>query len=435
MQLCRAVVGAQRARSVLLLLERTILLFCIGWTLSSTGRVLGAPVIDPEEKDSDSNNHNKIGKDAADAVGIPKGHEIALTDIRIGRNSWGDKNETGIDMRGSPPEILLPESIIRAWNSSRDKNLTGRGDREGMEEPLVVEMEYQPELVLRCEARGNPKPNVSWDYEGGNFPHYVASSSLKHGHSGGDNGSSGVVNKEGQGEEAWVDLKLPKLNNAFYGRIRCLATNLHGNATWEVKLVHNGKTIRFLNVSYIAHVIDFDFHFFVAGSSVMMKIVRCTLASVFLLVAVLVVKGILWVDRLRTDKLYERLPPQDFEIIKKFKKGLEPPPPSPCSSIIVADNKKSLLDGATSCVKITVTGDEADNGNIVMPERGGYRPVKHISSSPDLQKRLVRGGPGTSTPSTCSSGQLLDGVNGWTNYVPYDDKMETSSRHFQIGRF
>jgi len=48
-------------------------------------------------------------------------------------------------------------------------------------------------------------------------------------------------NNDDNMEESWTDLKLPKLNNAFYGRLRCRAENLYGNVTWEVELIHNGN--------------------------------------------------------------------------------------------------------------------------------------------------------------------------------------------------
>lgn len=170
-----------------------------------------------------------------------------------------------------------------------------------------------------------------------------------------------------------------------------------------------------------------------------MKIVRCVLAGVFLLVSILLVRGFMWVDQKRQDKLYEKLPPQDFEIIKKFKSGLAPPPPSPCPSAIITHdihigNHSVLLStgvGVTSCMKsVEITVEE--NGT---ESREGYKPVIRGSSTPDFQHRLINRSAGTSTPSTCSArSQILNAVNSWTNYEPYDDKLETSSQHFNVGK-
>lgn len=185
----------------------------------------------------------------------------------------------------------------------------------------------------------------------------------------------------------------------------------------------------------------------VANSSLFMKVVRITISAALVIVAILTIRAIMWLDMRRNEKLYERLPPQDLEIIHKFKKGL-PPPPSPATSSTIGQSASCVTTNggmlaAASCVsggiEITVTGD----GTAAEMAKEGYRPVRHEASSPDLSKRFLGLDPaksgcegGASTPSTvsCASVHVFDSVNSWTNYVPYDDKLETSSKHFKVGK-
>ncbi|ODN04531.1 Macrophage colony-stimulating factor 1 receptor [Orchesella cincta] len=309
----------------------------------------------------------------------------------------GDTLETDSDKMttGHVPVLLLPEY------ARQDNNIGNQSRSNGDEVHVTLTMEYEPELVIRCAAKGNPRPNTTWEYEGGNLPHYVKMTAITHSHTDKTNGHS-MIDENGM-EEAWTDLKLPKLNNAFYGKLRCRAENLRGNATWEVELIHN------------------------ANSSVFMKLVRGTLASVFFAIGVFLIKAVIWMERRRQEKLYEKLPPQDLEIINKFKKGLTAPPPSPSSSIM-PPGAMALTPVNTGCVAVEITVTDNDGKCSTKTVSKGYRPMKHELSSPDLQKR----GGGATTPSSCKSVHVVDCINSWTNYVPYDDKLETSSQHFKV---
>ncbi|CAL8123805.1 unnamed protein product [Orchesella dallaii] len=330
----------------------------------------------------------------------------------------GDTLETDKEIKMTSsrhvPVLLLPEYLKHDNNFSNQNQSKGKDEGKAAD-VIQVTMEYEPGVVLRCAAKGYPRPNTTWEYEGGNLPHYVKMTAITHSQKTEVEIQNDHSIEEGDAyekrrEESWTDLKLPKLNNAFYGRLRCRAENVNGNVTWELELIHN------------------------ANSSVFMKLVRGTLAGVFFIIGILMIKSVIWVERRRQEKLYEKLPAQDLEIINKFKKGLSPPPPSPSSSIMPPVGAMALESvPVPSCVAVEITVTDNDGKCSTKTVTQGYRPMKHELSSPDLPKRSGGGnGGGATTPSSCASVHVVDCINSWTNYVPYDDKLETSSQHFKV---
>lgn len=226
---------------------RTILLICTGWILNLAGGVEGAPLIEHGKGEGGKGNNRIDGQHVSDVHSLN-----TLTDNHNQLNTYPDRdnNKTKTDnVGGSSPVILLPDNVLHGLQQyEKNDNKNGTEDWEedlivashenetNSKKPVIVVIEYQPELVIRCGATGVPKPNVSWELEDRRLPHYVASSGLTHGY-----GYYGHGHSNDSEVETWVDLKLPKLNNAFYGKLRCRAENAYGNTTWEVELIHNGK--------------------------------------------------------------------------------------------------------------------------------------------------------------------------------------------------
>lgn len=250
--------GGKGARSFL---GRTILLICTGWILNSFLHHDRIMVDCTAVIDRDNLNHRHVNNRKPFGLHRPEhiqqGQQTASIytsaddDARLmtaDESTFRDKIETeadsprrnGGDERGhdkhpySPaPILLIPEYITDLDNKQRNESHDNHHNH-------VPEMEYQPNFVIRCAAKGHPRPNVTWDYEDANLPYFVESTALTYSHQQVDNShiSDGSQDKD---ETVWVDLKLPMLNNAFYGRLRCKAENIHGNATWELELIHNGK--------------------------------------------------------------------------------------------------------------------------------------------------------------------------------------------------